>query len=277
MNTSQENKSNPIDIFYKETTSNLEIKAHFHNSYEIIYIIEGKAEFIINNRTYEVNANDMAFLSHLESHELKVTGYPYRRYYILIDPGYFQSKINEPVLTSIFKHRPDQFRHVISLESTEQQYIISAIKSMQQENDNKKALWEVALGSWLQSIFIFLYRNYRDSFPITALNNSVDIILQTQKYIEQHYTDEISLKHISNLFHIDMYYLSHLFKKVTGFNFKEYLIRQRLSKAKDLLYYSNDNITQVASNSGFNNVNHFIRIFKKFEGTTPYQYRKKYR
>jgi AraC-like DNA-binding protein len=73
-----------------------------------------------------------------------------------------------------------------------------------------------------------------------------------------------------------MYYLSRLFKKVSGYTFKEYLILQRIANAKSLLVYTDYNVTQICMKSGFNNVNHFIRTFKKQEGITPYQYRKKF-
>jgi YesN/AraC family two-component response regulator len=73
-----------------------------------------------------------------------------------------------------------------------------------------------------------------------------------------------------------MYYLSHLFLKVTGYGFKQYLINHRISKAKDILLHSSSSISEVCVSSGFNNVNHFIRLFKQKEGRTPLQYRIKY-
>jgi YesN/AraC family two-component response regulator len=122
---------------------------------------------------------------------------------------------------------------------------------------------------------ISLYRKYSGSFPAHITNNISGLILQIQRYIEENSSHNINLKDISKMYYTDMYYLSHNFKKITGYTFKEYLILQRISRAKDFLYHTKDDISMVGVKSGFNNVNHFIRIFKKITGITPLQYRKK--
>ncbi|MDO8685550.1 MAG: AraC family transcriptional regulator [Clostridiales bacterium] len=270
------NKS-PIEALYQESLHGLELESHFHNFHEIIYVTEGSIQFSINGKTYEVNADNIIFVSNFESHELKVVQYPYKRYFILIKPDYLQSVITEPAMLSIFKNRPPHFSHKISLSPEHKHTILDKISDIYNEITDKKVFWETALKSDLHNLFISLYRDYRDSFPLTTVNKSMNTIFEIQKYIEGHCTEQITLSQISNLFYIDMYYLSHLFKNVTGFTFKQYLLIQRIALAKDRLFHSNEDITQVCINSGFNNVNHFIRIFKKFEGIPPYQYRKKYR
>jgi len=267
---------NPLEIYYRETVEDFELKSHFHNSHEIICIVEGKVNIKINERTYEINKNSLVFISNLESHEIKVLEYPYKRYFILIKPDYLQCLINDPVLASILKHRPDCFNHVISLDSGSSPEIMKIIQSMNEEVLNRKDFWEETLGSQLHILLVMLYRNYRNLFPLSMQDNA-SRILEVQKYIEEHYLEQISLKETARKFYMDMYYLSHTFKKVTGYTFRDYLTLQRISKARDLLFYTSEDITRIGLNSGFHNVNHFIRIFKKFEGITPYQYRKKYR
>ena len=267
----------PIDAVYHESQEELEVKTHFHNCYEIIYVLEGKVQCLINNMKYIVGEDSLIFINNTETHNLKVLEYPYKRYFILIKPEYFKSVINEPVLSSIFKNRSDSFKHVIELGLKGLEDINGIIRNIYDELNEKNDFWEAAVKSNLHSLFIMLYRNYRTYFPLNSLNGPIHVIVEIQKYIEEHCLEQLNLEDISRLFFVDKYYLSHLFKKVTGFTFKKYLIFQRLSKAKDLLFYSDEDITRVCMNSGFNNVNHFIRIFKKIEGTTPYQYRKKYK
>lgn len=267
----------PIDAEYHESVEDLEIKMHFHNSYEVIHVLEGKAQYLINNRSYVVGKNSLVFINHMESHTMKVLEYPYKRYFILIQPEYFTSVIHEPVLSSVFKNRSGSFRHVLELDCEASEDIYRIITNLYMELKGKKAFWEAAVKSHLYHLFIKLYRNYPRYFPLNTSNESVHVIVEVQKYLEKCYLEQISLESVAKLFFTDMYYLSRLFKQVTGFTFKEYLILQRLSKAKDLLFHTSEDITRVCMNSGFNNVNHFIRIFKKYEGVTPYQYRKRYR
>lgn len=274
MSLASKTVSVPIDIVYQENLDLLEMKAHFHNSYELIYVIDGTAEFTINDVVYNIGPNNMVFISHLEAHELKVKTFPYKRYFILINPDFLHSIIKEPVLTSIFKHRPPHFKHTINIHTTDQSAISSLLGSMYNEITYKAAFWNTQLETGLQTLMILLYRKYPGSFPSIQMNNISGLIFQIQRYIEEYYSQELNLKDISRMYYTDMYYLSHNFKKITGYTFKEYLILQRISRAKDFLYYTNDDITTVGMKSGFNNVNHFIRIFKKVSGITPLQYRK---
>ena len=266
-----------INITYKESLSKLEMETHFHNSYEIIYVLEGTAQFCISNKTYDVAPGNIIFINNLENHYLKAISYPYKRYFILIDPFCFQSIVNDPVLLSLFKNRPEHFNHTIYLSKELRSAVIQQFDNILGEVKNKKDYWEFAIESYLKGLLVLLFRNYQDAFPLISYTKPMETIFQIQKYIEENYTGEISLENVSKLFYIDKYYLSRLFKETTGFAFKEYLILQRISKAKERLFYTNDNITKVAADSGFNNVNHFIRIFKKYTGTTPLQYRLKNR
>lgn len=277
MTNPQSPAANEINIVYHETSKELEMKTHFHNSHEIIYVLEGTAQFNINNKIYTCESNSLLFISNLESHELKVIKYPYKRYFLLIKPDYFHSILKEPVLASILKNRPEHFTHVLAVDGTNRQFVSELFAKMYSESSGQKDFWQQSLGSYLLILLVFLYRNYNGFFPITTVNSSMCTVIEIQKHIEKHYMEEISLKEIARQFYTDMFYLSHLFKKVTGFSFKEYLILQRISRAKDRLFYTSDPVTRVAQDSGFNNVNHFIRIFKKFEGLTPYQYRKIHR
>ncbi len=276
-NTTEMNNSEyQIDIVYNETHKQLEMKKHFHNSHQIIYILEGNVEFKINERKYHVAQNSIVFINNFESHELKVKGSTYKRYFILIKPDYLQHIVNEPLLLSIFKHRPPSFNHVIRLDDTQKNEVSGLFLKIFDEYKKSSLFFKTVIELHIKFLLVFLYRNYKKNFPAIAQNSSTNIILNIQKYIEEHYNEDITLKKLSKLFYTDMYYLSHLFKKLTGFTFKEYLILQRLSKSRDLLLYTSQSITLVGLNSGFNCVNHFIRTFKKFQGLTPLQYRKKH-
>lgn len=274
MNRKHNPSVSPISIAYQETSSDHRLHAHFHNLCEIIYITGGQALFDINGKSYDVKENSLVFINNLESHQLKVTGYPYIRYFILVKSDYLEAALNNPVLASIFKHRPAHFRHVIKLEEEDRLFVEPIIKNIYRENSSKGDYWEQSIKAYMSLLFVYLYRRYGNSFPMTQLSEPMKLVLDIQKYIEDHCMEAISLQEIAKLFYRDMYYLSHLFKKITGYSFKEYLIRQRISRAKELLFYSNDDITQISINSGFGNVNHFIRIFKRFEGITPLKYRK---
>lgn len=272
------NEVDMVSLAYNEETKANKEKAmhiHFHSSYEVIYITKGAAQFKVNDRVYICRNNSMLFFNHLEKHERTILEYPYHRYILLIKPQCFNGLINDPLLLSLWKQRPDHFIHLLNLEEEEIPLVNDLFTKMLIEFETKMPFWEIALGSYLYLLICMLFRKHRTHFPYTSLDEMVNIALTMQKYLDEHSTDDIFLRELAKMFNIDMYYLSHIFKKVIGYTFKEYLTLQRISKAKDLLLNSTMNITEIGTHSGFNNASHFISVFKKIESVTPYQYRKR--
>ncbi|PNV60948.1 hypothetical protein C0033_16000 [Clostridium sp. chh4-2] len=93
--------------------------------------------------------------------------------------------------------------------------------------------------------------------------------------IHSEYEKPLSLDEMSQRLDLTSSYISRLFKKETGQNFKDYLTRFRMMKAKELLLKSNYNINEIALKTGYLNGDQFGRAFKQLEGMTPYEYRKK--
>ncbi|MBS2968493.1 helix-turn-helix transcriptional regulator [Metabacillus sp. KIGAM252] len=93
-------------------------------------------------------------------------------------------------------------------------------------------------------------------------------------YIQEHYSKDLSLQDLSEHFQLTPSYISTIFKEHAGENYKEYLNRFRIEKAKELLADKNMKVNEAARMVGYNNVNTFIRIFKKYVGLSPGQYEK---
>lgn len=97
------------------------------------------------------------------------------------------------------------------------------------------------------------------------------------EYIYEHKGETFSLKAMADLCHISPSYFSRLFAKETGENFSSYLARLKMKWAKQLLEATDIPVSQISSELGFNEPGYFIKIFKKYEGTTPAVYRKYYK
>ncbi|CAG7600448.1 HTH-type transcriptional regulator YesS [Paenibacillus solanacearum] len=94
------------------------------------------------------------------------------------------------------------------------------------------------------------------------------------QFIEQHYGNELlSLTMIAEQFELTPQYLSALFKKQTGTNLTDYVTRVRIDAAKKLMKNKKLTFMQIANEVGYANDIGFIRVFKKYEGTTPGKYR----
>lgn len=103
-----------------------------------------------------------------------------------------------------------------------------------------------------------------------------DLIAYIKKYIDTHYLENLTLESLSQTMHISPSFLSHQFKKLTGFAPIQYIMRRRIGKAQSLLISTNESITEIAAMVGYDNTSYFNSIFKKIVGMPPKNYRKYY-
>jgi YesN/AraC family two-component response regulator len=98
-------------------------------------------------------------------------------------------------------------------------------------------------------------------------------IWKARKYIDEHSREELSLTRIANAVNMNANYLSENFKQVTGIKFVDYVAHVRFKNACDLLRNSRLRISEIAFAVGFQSLSQFNRVFKKFSGKSPTQYR----
>ncbi len=106
-------------------------------------------------------------------------------------------------------------------------------------------------------------------------NEAGSVVEKAKAYIQENFQKDISLDEVSREFDISPYYFSKLFKQEEGKNFIEYLTETRLKKARELLCNSQASIKEICAASGYSDPNYFSRIFKKYEGVTPSEFREK--
>jgi len=104
---------------------------------------------------------------------------------------------------------------------------------------------------------------------------NVDIIRKTREFIRTNYKKKIKLADISKAIYLSPYYLSHIFKRETGFTLMEYLAKVRIEEAKYLLENTQWNTTRIAFEVGYSDQSYFCKVFKKNEGISPYGYKKR--
>ncbi len=101
-----------------------------------------------------------------------------------------------------------------------------------------------------------------------------DLISEIKSYIRNHFTEDISLKDISERFYINSSYFSTLFKKKTGQTYQNYLISLRISLARKLLGETDLRLYEICEMVGYRDINHFNRIFERETGKKPGEFRR---
>ena len=110
---------------------------------------------------------------------------------------------------------------------------------------------------------------------VEEVAKSQTVIERVKTYIKENYNNDITRDDIANYVFLNPDYLSRIFKKATGLSLSEYLTELRIEKAMILLATTNIQISSIADEVGYNNMNYFSKIFKKTTGNTPVEHRKK--
>lgn len=95
-----------------------------------------------------------------------------------------------------------------------------------------------------------------------------------KNYLELNFSTKITLDSLSESFYINKYYLTRIFKASYGITIDQYLLHQRITKAKELLRFTSLTISEISQKVGFKDQNYFSRVFKAIEKQAPREYRK---
>ena len=245
---------------------------HAHNCYEIIYLRQGILNMQVNNRHYEATGPALIFLSKLEHHSLQVVGNVYERYWLCISPSGAGNLIHNYVLLSLLSNRPEEFCHVLDARPfyEETDRIFSACV---QEFSSGLPYTAERQAVLLSDLLILIYRNNPSLFA-TDNDKTVSVIWKIQRQLEQNYAERITLDSLAAEYHISPSYLSHLFKRITGYTIIQYLTMCRLSVARKLLSETDLSITEIVYATGFSDCSNFSRLFKREIGCSPMDYKK---
>jgi AraC-like DNA-binding protein len=247
---------------------------HFHEFYEIYYLVKGEREYFIKDRVYRVQAGDVVFINKRELHRTIDTGAPGHERILLSFDAEFLQGFETGTLLSLFQPS----RKILSAAGETKLFIERLFLKMLQEWTEKPFGYEIFLRTLLQQLLLTAIRHFRESDHQHHAESSSPIyatIMQIVKYISEHYMETISLEQLSSAYNLSPHYISRKFKEITGYSLVEYLQSIRILEAQTLLRETRLKVTEIAARVGFNDLSHFGRVFQQISGTTPLRYRKK--
>lgn len=98
-------------------------------------------------------------------------------------------------------------------------------------------------------------------------------VATVKNYIRSHLDENLTRESLAAMVYLTPDYLSHLFKRETGFSLTNYIIYERIEEAKRLLAGTGQSIGDIATRCGFQNISYFSKQFKRFAGMTPREFR----
>lgn len=126
----------------------------------------------------------------------------------------------------------------------------------------------------LRALYRPIFDEKSNKGSLANRKNYSPIVRNILQYVEENYTQDISLKMLSNHFHVSSNYISRLFSQEVGRGLFDYMNEIRIEKAKDLLKDYRYKIYEIAEMVGFNSHVHFAIVFNKYVGMPPKEFRK---
>lgn len=259
--------------YYDESLENVSLGMHHHTQNEMVFVREGRCLFEISGKPYCIEKNQILLISALENHLTRVLDVPYRRYVFVSSMDLCSEYIHDPILASAFIC--SRMHHgAVSLPADMAGVIERHLETLVNETANREQKWEERCAGIQFDILVLLYRAHPQLFLQEKDQKDINVIFSIKDYVDHHYNEDLNLDNMASKFFISKYYLSHQFKNLIGYGFKNYIQLLRINKAKILLQSTDFSLNDISSRVGYDNINYFIRIFKEKEEMTPHQYRK---
>ena len=248
---------------------NFRVPPHWHKDIELNLILSGTSLSIVDGRPSILTSGDMCVINSRKIHsgDTPDESVPIRLITIQWDYVFFT------------RYCPDFPKYQFSL--TGRADILPEIRSRVLQIADlyaaKKPYYEMKISALLLETGYLLLEHCLEENPYYYDYESTRKAIQIQNaitYMEENYSQQISLTQIADQANMSPAYFSRKFKQLTGINFSECLALYRVQKARDELMNTENTMTEIAFNNGFANVKSFIQYFRKQYHTTPKQYQK---
>lgn len=254
---------------------------HFHSYYEIYYLLSGHRNYFIGSRSYFVKKGDLVIVDANQIHRTSnFADFGHERILLEFEPSLF-TEINSLFKDGLVETSVFSKSGVFSLDEEEQSKIEKLLNSIMTEIQNQNTGYNGMVIAMLIELFTFIIRKQEkvrncDSFcgSIATSNHKIE---EVADYISSHYSENINLDELSELFYMSKYHLCRTFKKYTGYTINEYININRVMQAKKLLTDTNISISKIAERTGYQSLTNFGKVFKQYMGKRPTEFRKAYK
>ena len=253
---------------------------HAHDGYELYMCLSGRGKMLAGGRVHEVAAGSLVVIHPGALHMPRsVPKEPFHRYIVSIDKDYLEELADQEsgfggnaVTRWLPKEEPSicwqlNGRQLLALQDI--------LAQLERELDERKECFSLAAHSLVLQLFVGLGRYQEEQAPGTAGNGErKQLVEEMMGLVAEGYRETLRIESLCRRFHLSRSYLHRIFKQETGLSITEYLIAYRINKAKEALESSSMPLAEVALSSGFQDLSHFCRMFKRLTGVTPGHYRR---
>ena len=266
-----------VRIWYNNQTERY--ATHHHDAMEIILCVENSYTVIANHQTYKMNVGDILMIPPHMLHKI-ICDSDGARFIFLFNLDLFSELEDYSSLSPLFM---DAYFCSAASRPNIYQEVYASFMNMVDIYFSNDIFWEINLYSILMKCLSLIGKDH-----FFSTGGSTDVVTNYKQrlhyekfvnllnYIDSNYKEDLTLEQVANYIGFSKYHFSRLFKQHTNTTFYDYLSHKRIQAAQALLTMDIP-ITDIAFQTGFNNLTTFCRCFKKVTNCSPSEYRNKFR
>ncbi|PLK43267.1 AraC family transcriptional regulator [Emticicia sp. TH156] len=264
----------PFEIEYVET-SECPITGHKHNFFELVYIIDGTGVQCINKNKWTYGPEKLFLLMPQDCHSFEVERAT-RFFFIRFNDVYLKEQGKEWLrkLEFIFQNH-NRLPGCILKNKADKPLVKSLVEALIREYVNQQPYQRELCQQIVNTLLTVVARNV--SLASTELPKNTESKDQSiLGYIHKNiYTPELlKTDEMAAQFNISPNYIGEYFKKLTGESLQQYIINYKLKLVETRLQYSDMRMNEIAFELSFTDESHLNRLFKKYKGLSPSEFRR---
>ncbi|ANY72587.1 AraC family transcriptional regulator [Paenibacillus ihbetae] len=260
---------------------------HCHDYFQIWYVAKGALSHTVNNRTYQLTKGDIFVIPPFTLHSVTIPkDGDYEIYGCEFMPSFVNERFEEfpeeevffdmAFLGSFLREDTDAQAR-ISLDGGTETAVRNVMKEMLMEYERRAPFFQLTLKAQLLVLLSILVRQVNGELVREGFEKSEkyrEIMTKVVDYIHRHYQEDLKLHALCDLSNLSRSTFCQVFKDWTGKTFNRYLTDLRILQAMVMLKQADLSVTDVCYSTGFNELSYFCRIFKKYTGISPTEFRK---
>ena len=269
-------KDDPFSTYHIENAGrSFQIPVHWHDEFEIIYVRSGFLTVSISGESYIGKTGEAFVVSPGNLHLMGSQSGTVDYYTFLFPLKYISFRTDDMLDEKLLE--PLNSGHLMicpRVKDTAKELCEQLIEIYEAKNDESESKITTQVRTKI-ILLQFILEMWKKGFVIENDTSGRNIVEKEMvSYIQQNFTGKISLKEFGEQFHLSEKYISRYFKEHFHITLSQYVTYLRLEHAKQLLQDTDIPVTDVAMQSGYQNVSYFIRSFQKAYAVSPLKYRK---
>ncbi len=246
---------------------------HLNNYVEFYFYVDGNHQYIVENSLYKLRRGDIIVINPREVHKaLAEDCVLYERFYILVDQHTFEKMYQDPLAPIINKSAT--MGNLICVDDATREKILELLYAISDCFQDGRDDQLRALGYFLLILDAIGYSLKQGASSVSDVAHTPDLLKKILVYVAENTANIQSITEISSALGVTPQYLSSYFNNHIGTPLKTYIQAKKIALAKDLLDRGAD-VTRACYDCGFNDCSYFIRVFKKYVGITPMNYKRR--